>query len=40
MEYADNGTLQKYLKENFNNLTWNDKLNLALQLAKCCIMFT
>ena len=33
MEYADSGTLQNYLKENFNNLTWNDKLNLALQLA-------
>ena len=33
MEYADNGTLQKYLKEHFNNLTWNDKFNLALQLA-------
>jgi serine/threonine protein kinase len=34
MEYADNGTLQDYLKEHFNNLTWNDKLNLALQLAR------
>ena len=33
MEYADNGTLQKYLKEHFNNLTWNVKFNLALQLA-------
>jgi serine/threonine protein kinase len=33
MEYADNGTLQKYLKENFKDLTWNDKINLAFQLA-------
>ncbi|EXX60405.1 hypothetical protein RirG_180180 [Rhizophagus irregularis DAOM 197198w] len=29
MEYADNGTFRKYLKENFENLTWNDKFNLA-----------
>ena len=33
MEYADDGTLQDYLKKNFCNLTWNDKFNLALQLA-------
>ena len=33
MEYADSGTLQSYLKEYFDNLTWNDKLSLALQLA-------
>ena len=33
MEYADCGTLQNYLKECFNNLTWDDKINLALQLA-------
>ena len=33
MEYADGGTLQNYLKEHFNGLTWNDKFNLALQLA-------
>uniref|UniRef100_U9THE1 Protein kinase domain-containing protein n=1 Tax=Rhizophagus irregularis (strain DAOM 181602 / DAOM 197198 / MUCL 43194) TaxID=747089 RepID=U9THE1_RHIID len=31
MEYADNGTFRKYLKENFENLTWNDKFNLAFQ---------
>ena len=34
MEYADGGTLKNYLKERFANLTWNDKLNLALQLAR------
>ena len=33
MEYADSGTLQDYLKKHFANLTWNDKLNLAFQLA-------
>ena len=33
MEYADNGTLQSYLKDHFGNLTWDDKFNLALQLA-------
>jgi serine/threonine protein kinase len=33
LEYADNGTLRKYLKENFKNLTWNDKFNLAFQLV-------
>ena len=33
MEYADGGTLRDYLNKNFNNLTWNDKLNLAFQLA-------
>ena len=33
MEYADGGTLRNYLKERFNDLTWDDKLNLAFQLA-------
>jgi serine/threonine protein kinase len=33
MEYANNGTLRSYLSECFKNLTWNDKLNLAFQLA-------
>ncbi|GBB87807.1 hypothetical protein RclHR1_01430016 [Rhizophagus clarus] len=33
MEYADSGTLKNYLKENFHILTWNDKYNLAYQLA-------
>ncbi|UZO04085.1 uncharacterized protein OCT59_024484 [Rhizophagus irregularis] len=33
MEYANNGTLRNYLSENFVNLTWNDKLSLAFQLA-------
>jgi len=33
MEYADGGSLKKYLKENFKNLTWEDKYKLAFQLA-------
>ena len=33
MEYADGGSLQTYLKENFNKLTWDDKFKLASQLA-------
>ena len=33
MEYADGGTLQSYLKQNFDKLTWDNKLNLAFQLA-------
>uniref|UniRef100_U9U9R8 Protein kinase domain-containing protein n=2 Tax=Rhizophagus irregularis TaxID=588596 RepID=U9U9R8_RHIID len=33
MEYADSGTLRNYLSERFDNLTWNNKLELAFQLA-------
>ncbi|CAB5359785.1 unnamed protein product [Rhizophagus irregularis] len=33
MEYADSGTLRNYLEKNINNLTWNDKLKMAYQLA-------
>jgi len=33
MEYADGGTLKDYLKVAFDILTWDDKFNLALQLA-------
>jgi serine/threonine protein kinase len=33
MEYADSGTLRNYLRKQFDNLTWNNKLNLACQLA-------
>ncbi|EXX50180.1 uncharacterized protein OCT59_023942 [Rhizophagus irregularis] len=38
MEYANGGSLRDYLKENFNNLTWKDKYELAYQLA-CAILF-
>jgi serine/threonine protein kinase len=34
MEYADGGSLRNYLKNNFSNLTWEDKYNLAYQLAE------
>ncbi|GBC43729.1 uncharacterized protein OCT59_028439 [Rhizophagus irregularis] len=34
LEYADSGTLNKYLSNHFNELNWYDKLSLALQLAK------
>ncbi|GES88019.1 kinase-like domain-containing protein [Rhizophagus clarus] len=33
MEYANSGTLQEFLKKHFDILTWNDKFNMALQLA-------
>ena len=33
IEYADGDILRNYLKNHFVNLTWNDKFNLALQLA-------
>ena len=42
LEYADSGTLDDYLSKYFNKLDWDDKLNLALQLASavecihCC----
>ncbi|EXX63545.1 uncharacterized protein OCT59_011538 [Rhizophagus irregularis] len=37
MEYADGGSLRNYLKKNFHNLTWNDKYNLAYQLASAVL---
>ena len=33
MEYADNSTLQKYLKRNFDGLGWEDNYNLGYRLA-------
>ncbi|CAI2186404.1 12675_t:CDS:1, partial [Funneliformis geosporum] len=33
MEYADGGALRKYLKDNFDILTWNDKHTFAYQLT-------
>ena len=33
MEYADGGALRKYLKDNFDKLSWEGKYNLAFQLA-------
>ncbi|CAI2185193.1 18020_t:CDS:2, partial [Funneliformis geosporum] len=33
LEYADSGTLNDYLNQHFNELQWDDKFGLALQLA-------
>ncbi|POG65701.1 kinase-like domain-containing protein [Rhizophagus irregularis DAOM 181602=DAOM 197198] len=33
IEYADGGSLRNYLKENFGELTWDDKYLMAYQLA-------
>ncbi|PKC01806.1 kinase-like protein [Rhizophagus irregularis] len=33
MQYANGGDLQNYLKNDFRNLTWNDKKKLAFQIA-------
>ena len=33
LEYADKGSLNDYLNKHFDELKWNDKYKLALQLA-------
>ena len=33
LEYADNGTLRNYLKDNFNKMDWDMKLQFAIQIA-------
>ncbi|RGB27322.1 kinase-like domain-containing protein [Rhizophagus diaphanus] len=33
LQYADSGTLETYLTKHFNELSWNDKYQLAFQLA-------
>ncbi|GBB96557.1 hypothetical protein RclHR1_02780020 [Rhizophagus clarus] len=33
LEYANNGTLRNYLKNNFDKLDWNIKLRFAIQIA-------
>ena len=33
LEYADSNTLRNYLKDNFNGLDWNMKLQFAIQTA-------
>ena len=38
MDYADGDNLRNYLKKNFNTLTWDDKYNLAYQLA-CAVSY-
>ncbi|RIA88660.1 kinase-like domain-containing protein [Glomus cerebriforme] len=34
MQYADNGDLRKYLKQNFSNLIWDDKIKFAYQITE------
>jgi serine/threonine protein kinase len=38
MEYANCGNLRSYLKENFGELTWDDKYNMAYQIA-CAVSY-
>ncbi|CAG8723767.1 20_t:CDS:2 [Gigaspora margarita] len=33
LDYADSGTLRSYLKDNFRYLSWDNKINLAVQIA-------
>jgi serine/threonine protein kinase len=33
LEYADDGTLKSYLSKHFSELNWDDKYQLAFQLA-------
>jgi serine/threonine protein kinase len=37
MGYADSGSLRTYLEKNFNNLSWENKYNLAYQLANAVL---
>ena len=37
LEFADSGTLKAYLNEHFNELEWENKLCLALQLANAVL---
>ena len=37
LEYADSGTLKNYLEEHFNELKWDDKFRLALQMASAIL---
>ncbi|RIB17419.1 kinase-like domain-containing protein [Gigaspora rosea] len=34
LQYANNGNLRDYLKQNFEKFTWNDKLRMAIEIAK------
>ncbi|CAG8752727.1 4850_t:CDS:2, partial [Acaulospora colombiana] len=33
LEYADGGTLQRYLEENFSKMNWNGKIAIAMQIS-------
>ena len=34
MDYAINGDLHKYLRNNFTNITWDNKLNILSDISK------
>ena len=34
LQYADSGNLRSYLKKYFSSLTWSDKFNMAIDIAK------
>ena len=37
LQYANNGCLRDYLRNNFNSLQWKDKIQMALDIT-CGIM--
>ncbi|CAB4424099.1 unnamed protein product [Rhizophagus irregularis] len=37
LEYADNGTLRKYLKKNFDTFRWERQLNFAKEIASAIV---
>ncbi|RHZ89542.1 hypothetical protein Glove_13g41 [Diversispora epigaea] len=37
LEYVNEGSLRQYLKSNFKSLDWNEKLNLAKQIANALL---
>jgi serine/threonine protein kinase len=34
LEYANQGNLREYLKNNFKNLQWSDKIRMALDIVR------
>ena len=34
LQYADSGNLRSYLNRYFSSLTWSDKFNMAIDIAK------
>ena len=39
MEYADGGDLHNYLRKNFTNITWENKLTIILEISKGICIF-
>jgi hypothetical protein len=40
MQFAEEGDLHNYLKENFTNITWKDKLTIILEISRGYYLFT